>query len=221
MKHINELNDRAFNSLNMNNFYQAKAKTTLLSAFRAVNHNPKDILSIGTSWGSKYLEQQGLSVTLWGDQRASQKFDTIIAMDEALCQFSDEQQQKAEIAKITTTLEKNGMIFASMRDYRNGNFHKRPLGDTVMNILDSQTLVTIEVNHADSQDKQKWRQHIYAIEDATTFKIYDSGDFRTLYFKQLAKYFSDSGAIEYGVFKDIFWKGHWRRVPEHIAWARF
>lgn len=221
MKHINELNDRAFKSMNMNNFYQPKAKTTLVSAFRSVNHSPKDILSVGVSWASKYLEQQGLSVTLWGEQRPNQKFDTVIAMDESLCQYADEQHQKTEIAKMTSTLTKNGMIFASIRDYRNGNFHKRPLGDTVINILDSQTLITVEVNQQDNQDKQRWRQHIYAIQDAVDFEIYDCGDYRTLYFKQLAKYCTDAGAAEYGVFKDIFWKGHWRRNPEHIVWARF
>lgn len=221
MKNINELNDRVFKSMNMNNFYLPKVKTTLNSAFRAVNHSPKEILSIGPSWASKYLEQQGLSVTLWGENKSNQKFDTVIAMDETLCQFADEQQQKSEIVKITSSLAKNGLIFASIRDYRNGNFHKRPLGDTVINMVDSQTLITVEVNQQDNIDKQRWRQHIYAIEDSNIFKIYDCGDYRTLYFKQLAKYCTDADAVEYGVFKDIFWKGHWRRNPEHIVWARF
>jgi hypothetical protein len=160
--------------------------------------------------------------------RASQKgrgedvtiVDKVLALDETLCRFSNEVLQKQSITSLLTLLAPQGLLLVSLRDYRNGNFHRRPLGDTVINEIDGEEYVTVEVNQHGSHDKQSWNQKMYFIKNHKDLQVINCGDRRTLYFKQLAKYCNDFGITNFGIYKEIFWRNTWRRTPEHLAWIK-
>lgn len=220
MKDLKDLDSFALTSPNLHSLLVPKAQSTIMAAFKESKHSPKEILSVTENWATIFFREQGLSVTLLSEVDKNKKYDTILALDEALCRYSSEALQKQGITNLLGYLDNNGMMLVSLRDYRNGNFHRRPLGDTVLNVIDSEDIVTVEVNQLDQQDKQAWNQKMYYIKNNVEFQIVNCGDRRTLYFKQLAKYCADFGVSSFGIYKDIYWRGTWRRTPEHLAWIK-
>lgn len=218
MKDLKDLDNFALTSPSLQSLYLPKAQTVVMAAFKESSHRPKEILSLNENWGSLFLKEQGLSVTLLSEVNPNKKYDTILALDETLCRFSNELQQKQAINNLLDILAPKGLMLVSIRDYRNGNFHRRPLGDTVLNEIDGEEYVTVEVNHHKTHDKQSWEQKMYFIKNHQDLKIINCGDRRTLYFKQLAKYSNDFKDVKFGIYKEIFWRSTWRRTPEHIAW---
>lgn len=220
MNDLKDLDSFALSSPTLHSTLIPRAQTTIMSCFRELKHSPKDILSINENWATLFLKEQGLSVTLLNDVDKTKKYDTILGLDETLCRYSSEAAQKQGIVSLLNYLDTNGLMLVSLRDYRNGNFHRRPLGDTVLNVIDSEDIVTVEVNMLSPQDKQAWNQKMFYIKNGVEFQTLNCGDRRTLYFKQLAKYCNDFGTSQFGVFKDIHWHGTWRRTPEHVAWIK-
>lgn len=218
MKDLKDLDNFALTSPSLHSLLLPKAQATVMSAFKELTHQPKEILSVNENWATVFLKEQGLSVTLLSEVNHNKKYDTILALDETLCRFSNENSQKQAINNLLNFLSPKGMMLVSLRDYRNGNFHRRPLGDTVLNEIDGEEYVTVEVNKHSTHDKQSWNQKMYFITNHQDLHVLSCGDRRTLYFKQLAKYSSDFGNTRFGIFKEIFWRSTWRRTPEHIAW---
>lgn len=218
MKDLEDLDNFALTSPSLQSVYLSKAQTTIMSAFKETKHQPKDVLSLNENWASIFLKEQGLSLTLLSEANTNQKYDTILALDETLCRFSTETAQKQAITNLLNMLVPGGLMLVSLRDYRNGNFHRRPLGDTVLTEIDGEEYITVEVNHHQQHDKQAWEQRMYFVKNHVDFQTIDCGPRRTLYFKQLAKYSSSFENTKFGIFKEIFWRGTWRRTPEHIAW---
>lgn len=220
MKDLNDLENFALTSHSLQAVHLPKAQNVLMSAFKESAHQPKNILALNENWATVFLREQGLNVSLFSNNTQNEKYDTILALDETLCKFSTESQQKQAIINLLNCLTDNGLMLVSLRDYRNGNFHRRPLGDTVLNEIDGEEYVTVEVNYHPSHDKQSWNQKMYLIKNHTELQLLNCGDRRTLYFKQLAKYSNDIPNIKFGVYKDLFWKGTWRRTPEHLVYIK-
>lgn len=219
INNLGELNNLAFSCQNIIEYQTNKSKTVLNEIFKNLKHNPKNVYSVSPSWASMYLIEQGLNVDF--EPQIGKKYDTLLAFDEVFTHYKDEQSQKIGITKNTGLMASNGIMLASLRDYRNNNFHRRPLGDTVINDINGESFITVEVNNLDQIDKQVWQQQLYVIQNGSEYYNLNCGLRRTLYFKQLAKYCADAGSKDFGVFKELFWRGMWRRVPEHIAWSRF
>jgi hypothetical protein len=220
MKDLKDLDNFSLTSTSLQAINIPKAQTVIMAAFKELNHQPKDVLSLNENWATLFLKEQGLSVTLMNEHKANKKYDTILALDETLCRYSSESTQKQGIVNLLSLLNDNGIMLISLRDYRNGNFHRRPLGDTVVNEIDGEQYVTVEVNEHNPRDKQSWNQKMYSICNNQIFDVINCGDRRTLYFKQLAKYSNDFNNTSFGVFKDLYWRGTWRRTPEHLLWIK-
>lgn len=220
MKDLKDLDNFALTSPNLQSLSLPKAQSVIMAAFKEASHRPKNVLSLNENWATIFLKEQGLDVTLLQDIDSNATYDTILALDETLCRFNSEATQKQAILNLLNHLSPNGLMLISLRDYRNGNFHRRPLGDTVLNEIDGEEYVTVEANSLDPVDKQAWNQKMYLIQNSQNLEVINCGERRTLYFKQLAKYSADYGNTRFGIYKDIFWKGIWRRTPEHIAWIK-
>lgn len=220
MLNLDTLNNRFFTDPNQRKFYLQKAEDLYKVAITTTQLSPLRILTLGRSWLSEYLMEEGKDVTQPSEIEANDKFDLIIALDEVLTRDADEASQKKHIMQVAGLLNSNGILLSSLRDYRNTNCHRRPLGDACFNALGSDNVVTVEINELHAKDKQSWNQKIHVVSNDSDFDCINAGARRTLYFKQLAKYCADSGADQFGVFKDTYWKGHLRRTPEHVTYAR-
>lgn len=217
---MHDLNDMFYNDAYQRQQHLAYAKD-LLDSIKHYADPKKNILALGRSWMSDALLAMKADVTVLPDNiDKDQRFDVILALDEILTREPEEQAQKKLITQIVGLLKPQGTLIASLRDYKNGGYHKRPLGDTISAKINDHRFVITEVNEIDNNDKQRWFQKIYVVEDDESFVCLEAGHRRTLYFKQFAKYCADAGCDSFGTFKNQFWRGHLRRTLEHLVYAR-
>ena len=199
-------------------FAVSKAQKQLSQIFLELNHVPKHVINLGiTSAASISLESSGISV----DVEPVKKYDTVLALDEYFTYAESEHHQKSIIQDAAKLLAPGGVILASIRDYRNNPVHKRNLGDSSYVNINNTHYVVVEINRPSVADTQSWHQTNFVIENDDAAVAYELGNRRTLYFKQLAKYYKDAGSKQFGVLKENFWKSPWKRNMEHITWARF
>lgn len=217
---IEELNETFYDNDAQRKFHMYRAKSFYNDIVSTLGIDPVTILALSRSWLSEYLISIGKSVKFPFQISKHDRFDLIIAVDEVLTRDTDEDSQKKHITQIVGLLNPEGCLLASLRDYRNSNWHKRPLGDTAYNMIDGHTMVTVEVNDPDQRDKQAWEQKMNIIVNDNELTTLNLGARRTLYFKQLAKYCADAGADVFGVLKELHWKNHFRRTPEHVVYAK-
>lgn len=222
INNLDSLNELFFSDKLQRKHYLDRTAALFDPIFVELNIKPgSKILALSRSWLSDLLIDRGEDVTVLPAQISStNKYDLILALDEILTRESDEQSQKKLIVQILNLLSPDGILIATLRDYRNNNYHRRPLGDNIFAQIGRDRLVVTEVNDLDMNDKQRWNQKIHMVVNDQDFICIEAGYRRTLYFKQLAKYCNDSNIDKFGVFKDYFWRGHLRRSPEHIIYAR-
>lgn len=217
---IESINDAFYSNTAQRQYHLDKAKDILSSIQNRLGWTNGTILALGRSWLSEHLIELGHQVIFPNELASNSRFSIILAMDEILTKEEHEQDQRKHITQLVELLDKDGLLIASLRDFKNSNFHRRPLGDSCSNVIDHHKIVTLEVNDLSHSDKQSWIQKLYVTVNDNEFTCLNLGKRRTLYFKQLAKYCLDAGAPEFGVIKDTFWRNHLRRSPEHIVFAR-
>lgn len=217
---IEGLNDAFYSDATQRRFHLDKAKDTLRALEQQLAWSRGTVLALGRSWLSEHLRQLGHDVVFPNNLIGQSRFSLILALDEVLTKEEHEQDQRKHITQLIELLDKNGLLIASLRDFKNSNYHRRPLGDCSYNMLGESKVITLEVNDINHSDKQAWNQKIYVTVDDFDHVCLDIGKRRTLYFKQLAKYCLDAGAPTFGVIKDSYWRNHLRRSPEHIVYAR-
>jgi dihydrodipicolinate synthase/N-acetylneuraminate lyase len=69
-------------------------------------------------------------------------------------------------------------------------------------------------------DRNSWNSTVYEIANA---KLVTAGPFnrRTMFFKQLAKFSADAGAIGFSVHKNLMYKSLIKKNYEHVISIRF
>ena len=217
---IDELNEAFYNDRGQRKFHLPKAKQVYDSIVAQIGFTPRNVLSLSKSWISEHLIEAGRDVVFPDQIAPGAGFDLVIAVDEILTRERNEADQKKIISQIMQLTTPGGYLVASLRDYRNTNCHRRPLGDSTYNRLGGDDIVTTEVNGLDPKDKQEWQQKLHVVMNDQDFACLHVGQRRTLYFKQMAKYCADAGASDFVVSKELHWRNHLRRIPEHVAFAR-
>ena len=145
------------------------------------------------------------------------KFDTVMAMDEALTYCATEQEQKDYLEKLVAVC--NGWLFTTLVDYKNLAPYKK---NQVEASLDSKNQKILVEHHQPSlTDKQGWETYFHMIDGANRITTLGGYARRTMYFKQLAKYTSDLNSQEYIIQKNILYKGFGKKHWEHIITVRF
>lgn len=217
---IEGINDAFYSDAAQRRFHVDKAKDTLAAITNQLSWANGPVLALRRSWLSERLRELGHDVRFPNTLAGHSRFSLILALDEVLTKEEHEQDQRKHISQLIELLDTGGLLLASLRDFKNSNFHRRPLGDSCFNMLGDLKIITQEVNDINHLDKQAWNQKLYVTVNDGNFTCLDLGKRRTLYFKQLAKYCLDAGAPNFGVLKDTFWRNHLRRSPEHIVYAR-
>lgn len=199
--------------------YSQRAKKQFDQIFHELGHTPSQVLNFTGGALSTAMAHLGCDVVEPAD-KSTNKVDTIFALDEYFC-INDPQPQFDLIKESVSTIAEGGILFASVRDYRNNPIHKRRLGDAASLSANGNSYIIVEAQTPDETDRQAWTQTNFVITNGQTSEAYEIGNRHTLYFKQLAKYCNDLGCKQFGVLNDHFWRAPWRRQMEHIAWARF
>jgi hypothetical protein len=140
-------------------------------------------------------------------------FDFVFALDEYFTYAKDEQNQRDLVNVLCSYTHK--WLVTTLQDYKNFAPHKKNQIDA-MAVNSSNNYIMLENSIADKSDKQLWDHYWYCIKNHDTLLTIGPIQRRTMYFKQLAKYTSDIGSIEYVIQKNLLYKGFFSKNFEHI-----
>lgn len=168
-----------------------------------------------------WLRSQGVKFTYIDAKNLGQHskaYECVIAMDEYFTFAQSDQEQQEKIAKICS-LAKN-FVISTVRDYKNQDFKDRDFSIpiTVRNSGDQK--IFLESHDWDLADRTRWNTMVYEIM-GSSLKTYGTFERRTMFFKQLAKFSIDAGAVNFMVHKNLMYKSLIKKNYEHVVSIQF
>ena len=146
------------------------------------------------------------------------KFDWVIAPDEWLTYFTSEDDQRNAIQRISR-VTKNG-FFTTSKDYKNMHASQRYFEEPFVLRTTTGDAIIVRRRVWDHHDRQKWSQENFVVHGEQLY-ITDPVIRRTMYFKQMAKFSSDAGAISFKVEKDNMYKPMFSKIFEYVVCIKF
>lgn len=169
-----------------------------------------------------YLSQHNVpfsyidSATL--DDHAKQ-FQCVVAMDEYFTFADSDQDQQDKISKICNLA--TAFVISTVRDYKNQDFKEREFSIPAL-VKDSDMHLFLESHDWDQKDRTRWNTMVYEINRNTNSMLpYGPFDRRTMFFKQLAKFSIDAGAVNFLVHKNLMYKSLIKKNYEHVVSIQF
>ena len=141
-------------------------------------------------------------------------------MDEYFTFANSDQEQQDKIANICNL----ATVFAisTIRDYKNQDFKDREFSQPIMVRNGPDKKLFIENHDWDLKDRTLWNSVVYEINPATdNLKTYGMFNRRTMFFKQLAKFSIDAGAVNFLVHKNLMYKSLIKKNYEHVVSIQF
>lgn len=147
------------------------------------------------------------------------KFDVVVAMDEYFTFASSDQDQQKEIKFLCDLAQE--YVISTLKDYKNLDFKEREFSLPAMVRYNNTYTSYLEVHDWDIKDRSNWTTSVHEIEKNGTTKSWGPFSRRTMYFKQLAKFSHDAGAVGFTVHKNLMYKSLIKKNYEHVISIRF
>jgi len=217
----------------------ARKQEILNGVYRTENLEPTSVLFVGfnpailsckaktlavteiSDSAQTYLKDQGIKFNYIDSANLTKyhkQFQCVIAMDEYFTFADSDQAQQDKIAKICDLA--SAFVVSTVRDYKNQDYKDREFSQPA-NVRDGKnTRIFLENDEWDLQDRTRWNTMVYEIEGAS-LKTYGTFDRRTMYFKQLAKFSMDAGAVNFLVHKNLMYKSLIKKNYEHVVSIQF
>lgn len=209
--------------------------------YRTENLEPTSVLFVGfnpaiVSTKSKKLAVTEISQTArdWLDSRGvkytyidpadlskhAKAFQCVVAMDEYFTFAESDQEQQDKIAKICSLA--TAFVISTVRDYKNQDFKEREFSTPALVRNGSELKTFVELHDWDLKDRTRWNTMVYEIDrstnNLTTYGVFER---RTMFFKQLAKFSMDAGAVNFLVHKNLMYKSLIKKNYEHVVSIQF
>ena len=170
-----------------------------------------------------FIKTRGVEVEYIADTAVVQyrkQFQCVVAMDEYFTYADSDQDQQNKIGLICS-LARN-FVISTIRDYKNQDFKEREFSQPAMVRNGSANRLYLENHNWDLKDRTLWHSTIHEI-DTPSNQLTAYGPFarRTMYFKQLAKFSLDSGAMNFFVHKNLMYKSLIKKNYEHVVSIQF
>ena len=146
------------------------------------------------------------------------QFQCVVAMDEYFTFADSDQAQQDKIAKICNLA--TAFVVSTVRDYKNQDYKDREFSQPVSVRNGKDTRIFLENHDWDLKDRTLWDTMIYEIE-GSSLRTYGTFDRRTMFFKQLAKFSMDAGAVNFLVHKNLMYKSLIKKNYEHVVSIQF
>jgi hypothetical protein len=146
------------------------------------------------------------------------KFDVVVALDEYFTYAESDNQQRDMVSEICNLAKE--YVITTCKDYKNQEFKDREFSVPALVRGNKNNNIYLEFHDYDLQDRNNWISMIYEIKNDVLNKV---GPFlrRTMYFKQLAKFSHDAGAVGFSVHKNSMYKSLIKKNYEHVISIRF
>lgn len=153
-----------------------------------------------------------------GDHK--KEFQCVIAMEEYFTFAGSDQEQQDKISKICSLA--TDFVISTLRDYKNQDYKDREFSQPALVRNGAETKLFVENHDWDLKDRTLWNTMVYEIDNPTnTMKSYGAFNRRTMYFKQLAKFSMDAGAVNFLVHKNLMYKSLIKKNYEHVVSIQF
>lgn len=148
------------------------------------------------------------------------QFQCVIATDEYFTYASSDQEQQDKIQLICSLA--TAFVISTIRDYKNQDFKEREFSQPAVIRNSTGSVIYLESHDWDQRDRARWNTMIYEIDRNTgKTKTYGLFERRTMYFKQLAKFSMDAGAMNFQVHKNLMYKSLIKKNYEHVVSIQF
>jgi hypothetical protein len=127
--------------------------------------------------------------------------------------------QQELIAKICSLA--TSFVISTVRDYKNQDFKDRDFSQPIMVRNGSDYKLYVENHDWDLKDRTLWNSMVYEINAANALTTYGIFQRRTMFFKQLAKFSMDAGAVNFLVHKNLMYKSLIKKNYEHVVSIQF
>lgn len=218
----------------------ARKQEILDGVYRTENLEPISILFVGFNPAILSCKAKTISVTEISDQAQAflkssgiqfnyippenlsnykKAFQCVIAMDEYFTFADSDQAQQDAIAKICNLA--TAFVISTVRDYKNMDFKDREFSIPVLVRNGADYTSYVEMHNWDLKDRTRWNSSIYEINKDNTLATYGIFERRTMFFKQLAKFSMDAGAMNFLVHKNLMYKSLIKKNYEHVVSIQF
>jgi protein-tyrosine-phosphatase len=219
----------------------ARKQEILDGVYRVENLEPQSILFVGfnpailscqakhiavteiTDRTQAFLKSRKIKYTYIDPAKLSdhaKQFDCVVAMDEYFTFADSDQEQQNKIAKICSLA--TSFVISTIRDYKNMDFKDRDFSQPVSVRNGADSRIFLENHDWSLQDRASWTSMVYEISNPgnslTTYGVFNR---RTMYFKQLAKFSMDAGAMNFLVHKNLMYKSLIKKNYEHVVSIQF
>lgn len=146
------------------------------------------------------------------------KFESVIALDEYFTFAATDQEQRDRVTEICNLVTE--YMITTCKDYKNQEFKDREFSIPALIRTADSNDIYLEFHDHDLHDRNSWKTRVYEIA-GTQMTATSSFDRRALFFKQLAKFSSDAGAVGFSVHKNLMYKSLIKKNYEHVISIRF
>ena len=169
----------------------------------------------------EYLTSAGVKYTYIPDDKIKnfyKKFNSVVALDEYFTFAADDNEQKNRVLDICNLA--TDYVITTCRDYKNQEFKDREFSIPDMVKTGKENNVFLEFHDHNIHDKNSWTTYVYQI-NGSNFAMSGPYARKAMYFKQLAKFSHDAGAVGYNVHKNLMYKSLIKKNYEHVISIRF
>jgi hypothetical protein len=219
----------------------ARKQEILDGVYRTENLEPTSVLFVGfnpailscraktlavteiSDAAQDFLKSRGIKFTYIDSAKLeahAKQFQCVIAMDEYFTFADSDLDQQSKIAKICKLA--TAFVISTVRDYKNQDFKDRDFSHPVMVRNGNDTKVFLESHDWDLKDRTSWNTMVYEIDEPNSgLTTYGTFNRRTMFFKQLAKFSIDAGAVNFLVHKNLMYKSLIKKNYEHVVSIQF
>lgn len=172
----------------------------------------------------EFLKSKKIKFTTIDEQAIAEhkkQYQCVVAMDEYFTFADSDAHQQSKIKNICSLA--TDFVISTLRDYKNQDYKDREFSQPIMIRNGQTTKIFLESHDWDLKDNRiKWNSMVYEIDNPenrlTCHGIYNR---RTMFFKQLAKFSIDEGALNFLVHKNLMYKSPIKKNYEHVVSIQF
>ena len=169
----------------------------------------------------KFLDSQKVKYTYipYAELKQHKKeFEVVVALDEYFTFAQSDDDQKNRVAEICSLATE--YVITTCKDYKNQEFKDREFSIPALIRGTNQNQIYLEFHDHDLHDRNRWTSQIHEI---TNNELTNVGPFarRAMFFKQLAKFSHDAGAVGFSIHKNLMYKSLIKKNYEHVISIQF
>lgn len=219
----------------------ARKQEILEGVYRTENLSPTSVLFVGFNPAILACQAENIAVTEISDEaqqflnerkvkfnyidaedlsQYTKQFQCVIAMEEYFTFADSDLDQQSKISNICRLA--TNFVISTVRDYKNQDFKEREFSSPAIIRNGRDSVIYLESHEWDQKDRTRWNTMVYEINRTTNVtQVYGQFERRTMFFKQLAKFSMDAGAVNFLVHKNLMYKSLIKKNYEHVISIQF